>query len=127
MKELRPMLYKQIGWSISYSKIRDFLVEQGFHIRTKSETKIGKSHPHGPNKGFTGHHHTVSSKKQISKTLALHAVNIKGEAYYRFGKLCKRGHDYNGTGKSLRLKSDGSCLECKKVLRIEKLLMKNKS
>jgi len=27
------------------------------------------------------------------------------------GKLCKRGHDWNGTGKSLRYKS-GACVKC---------------
>lgn len=31
---------------------------------------------------------------------------------HRFGKLCKRGHGYEDTGKSLRFKSNGSCVMC---------------
>ena len=30
------------------------------------------------------------------------------------GELCSKGHDWNGTGKSLRLKSNGKCIECNK-------------
>ena len=30
------------------------------------------------------------------------------------GKLCSKGHDWNGTGKSLRLKSSGKCIQCTK-------------
>lgn len=33
---------------------------------------------------------------------------------YRLGNLCKRGHDYKGTGGSLRYKSVRGCLECQK-------------
>lgn len=37
----------------------------------------------------------------------------RGPATYRLGTLCKRGHDYEGTGKSLRrLPPSGTCLEC---------------
>lgn len=35
------------------------------------------------------------------------------EKYY-LGKLCKRGHAWNGTGKSLRYKSQRSCFYCRK-------------
>ena len=35
------------------------------------------------------------------------------EKYY-LGKLCKRGHDWNGTNRSLRLKYNGQCIECKR-------------
>lgn len=31
---------------------------------------------------------------------------------FRLGRLCKRDHDYQGTGKSLRYASDGGCREC---------------
>ena len=34
------------------------------------------------------------------------------------GKLCKRGHDWNGTGKSLRFKSDRCCIICQKIKNI---------
>jgi 5-methylcytosine-specific restriction endonuclease McrA len=33
---------------------------------------------------------------------------------FRLGKLCKHGHDYEGTGKSIRYKS-GSCVACQKA------------
>lgn len=32
----------------------------------------------------------------------------------RSGKLCLNGHDYNGTGMSLRNPSNYECLECQK-------------
>lgn len=32
------------------------------------------------------------------------------------GKLCKRGHDWNGTGKSLRDKNNRTCYECEKMI-----------
>lgn len=31
---------------------------------------------------------------------------------FKLGSLCKRGHDYNGTGLSLRYAKDGGCREC---------------
>jgi uncharacterized protein with PIN domain len=34
---------------------------------------------------------------------------------YQLGKLCKRGHDYQGTGRSLRYKYY-VCVECKREL-----------
>ena len=36
----------------------------------------------------------------------------RGEGLYKLGKLCKRGHDHEGTGKSLRRLPSGSCLQC---------------
>src|SRR5262245_27015728 len=36
----------------------------------------------------------------------------RGEGLYKLGKLCKRGHDHDGTGKSLRRLPSGSCLHC---------------
>ena len=36
------------------------------------------------------------------------------ETKYYLGKLCKRGHDYDGTGKSLMLVSIRGCRVCKK-------------
>ena len=38
------------------------------------------------------------------------------ETKYYLGKLCKRGHDYDGTGKSLRYMSH-NCVECIKISR----------
>lgn len=32
---------------------------------------------------------------------------------FYLGKLCIRGHDYNGTGKNLRYKSNSNCVECR--------------
>ena len=40
------------------------------------------------------------------------------ETKYYLGKLCKRGHDYDGTGKSLRYMSH-NCVECIKNYRKE--------
>jgi len=34
--------------------------------------------------------------------------------YKYLGFLCERGHDFEGTGMSLRYKSNGGCIECKK-------------
>jgi hypothetical protein len=36
----------------------------------------------------------------------------RGAGLYRLGKLCKRGHDHEGTGQSLRRLPSGSCLQC---------------
>lgn len=36
----------------------------------------------------------------------------RGEGLYTLGKLCKRGHDHEGTGQSLRRLPSGSCLQC---------------
>jgi hypothetical protein len=36
----------------------------------------------------------------------------RGAGLYRLGKLCKRGHEYEGTGQSLRRLPSGSCLQC---------------
>lgn len=30
------------------------------------------------------------------------------------GSLCKRGHDWQGTGRSLRYQTDGGCVRCQK-------------
>lgn len=34
---------------------------------------------------------------------------------FYLGGLCKRGHDWNGTGKTLRAKNRRACLECEKL------------
>ena len=36
----------------------------------------------------------------------------RGEGLYKLGKLCKRGHEHEGTGQSLRRLPSGSCLQC---------------
>ena len=36
----------------------------------------------------------------------------RGEGLYTLGKLCKRGHEHEGTGQSLRRLPSGSCLQC---------------
>jgi DNA-binding MarR family transcriptional regulator len=36
----------------------------------------------------------------------------RGEGLYKLGKLCKRGHDHEGTGKTLRRLPSGGCLQC---------------
>jgi hypothetical protein len=36
----------------------------------------------------------------------------RGAGLYRLGKLCKRGHEHEGTGQSLRRLPSGSCLQC---------------
>ena len=45
------------------------------------------------------------------------------EKFY-LGKLCKRGHDHEDTGKSLRYKSDRDCVECV-AIRYKKWLAEN--
>lgn len=42
-------------------------------------------------------------------------VKFDPEKHY-LGTLCKRGHDWNGTEKSLRYKSHRGCYECQKLL-----------
>ena len=44
----------------------------------------------------------------------MHTANIEIPAGKFLGELCSKGHDWNGTGKSLRLKSNGKCTECSK-------------
>ena len=41
---------------------------------------------------------------------------------YQLGSLCKRGHDCNNTGCSLRRKKCGTCLECEYPGRLKKLI-----
>jgi hypothetical protein len=36
----------------------------------------------------------------------------RGAGLYRLGKLCKRGHEHERTGQSLRRLPSGSCLQC---------------
>ena len=36
----------------------------------------------------------------------------RGEGLYKLGKLCKRAHQHEGTGQSLRRLPSGSCLQC---------------
>jgi hypothetical protein len=36
----------------------------------------------------------------------------RGAGLYRLGKLCKRGHEHEGRGQSLRRLPSGSCLQC---------------
>jgi hypothetical protein len=36
----------------------------------------------------------------------------RGEGLYKLGKLCKRGHQHEHTGQSLRRLPSGSCLQC---------------
>lgn len=36
------------------------------------------------------------------------------------GKLCKRGHDHDGTGRTLRYRHNGVCPACKEVNRLER-------
>lgn len=44
----------------------------------------------------------------------MHTSNADIPAGRFLGKLCSKGHDWNATGKSLRLKSNGRCIECRK-------------
>jgi 5-methylcytosine-specific restriction endonuclease McrA len=44
----------------------------------------------------------------------MHTSNTEVPAGKFLGELCSKGHDWNGTGKSLRLKSTGRCIECRK-------------
>ena len=37
----------------------------------------------------------------------------------RLGRLCKRGHEYNGTGKSVRYMSTNNCVDCQVVTAVE--------
>lgn len=39
---------------------------------------------------------------------------------FYLGSLCKRNHDYKGTGKSLRYKSKRECTECRKLYKANK-------
>lgn len=41
--------------------------------------------------------------------------NTFDETRYTLGTLCKRKHNWNNTGKSLRRKAGNHCLECRKV------------
>ncbi len=37
------------------------------------------------------------------------------QAQHYLGKVCPAGHDYQGTGQSLRSRANGGCLECMKL------------
>jgi hypothetical protein len=39
---------------------------------------------------------------------------------YRLGKLCPQGHEYEGTGRSLRRQKQGDCVECGKLAKRQK-------
>jgi len=52
-------------------------------------------------------------------------MNPFDESKYYLGTLCKRGHDYEGTGKSLRWIRKHECLKCKRIMN-KKSLERNK-
>ena len=45
-----------------------------------------------------------------------HSADFDPTKFY-LSDLCKRGHDYQGTGKSLLRKSNANCVECQRALR----------
>lgn len=51
-------------------------------------------------------------------------MNFDAEKFY-LGSLCKRSHDYEGTGKSLRYKSRNDCVKCHRIT-TKKWCIKNK-
>ena len=61
---------------------------------------------------FTGV--TCSSDSYPLYYICMHTSNTDIPAGKFLGELCPKGHDWNGTGKSLRLKSNGKCIECNK-------------
>lgn len=58
--------------------------------------------------------HTLRGEQETppADTGASPARKPRGEGLYKLGKLCKRGHDHEGLGKSLRRLPSGSCLQC---------------
>jgi hypothetical protein len=52
-------------------------------------------------------------KRRSKELLESHGINTD---LYRLGKLCKRSHDWNETGQSLRFASGGSCVLCHREL-----------
>ncbi|MCE2671770.1 MAG: hypothetical protein LW728_21775 [Microcystis sp. 49638_E5] len=55
-------------------------------------------------------------QKYVDKIIANRKeAKLKGEKHF-LGGLCGRGHDYNGTGFSLKNTQTRSCVECKKLI-----------
>ncbi|MBD2076247.1 hypothetical protein H6F86_20670 [Phormidium sp. FACHB-592] len=54
----------------------------------------------------------ADKKIAISKPVQLHVFD---ESKVYLGRLCKRGHDYSGTGQSLRRVGHGSCVKCGQI------------
>lgn len=52
----------------------------------------------------------LSAKEYIELTRQYPEIDY---SKYRLGKLCKRGHDWNGTGMSLRKLHNGGCCACR--------------
>jgi hypothetical protein len=64
---------------------------------------------HGRDRGTTGKAHTT--RRQLVST------SVFNPHRHILGGLCERGHDYEGTGQSLRRITTLNCLECDKVTR----------
>ena len=52
------------------------------------------------------------ANEQIPESTIPAAVPPHDPSKYRLGKLCPRGHDYQGTGQSLRKKKSNGCRDC---------------
>jgi len=57
---------------------------------------------------------TEDDKRQTENSTMAISVPPFDHAKYVLGKLCPRGHDYHGTGKSLLRTANSGCLECDK-------------
>lgn len=57
----------------------------------------------------------MSSLSYVSDEFLLAQAGIDTEKF-KLGKLCKRGHDWEGTGRSLRYKKDCNCTACRGIL-----------
>lgn len=59
----------------------------------------------------------MTSLSYVSDEYLLSQAGIDTEKF-KLGKLCKRGHDWEGTEKTLKYSRNGSCVECRGVKQI---------
>lgn len=61
----------------------------------------------------------VSAHINLAKKLGLYQPKAPKPDRVYLGQLCCRGHDYNGTGQSLRYVTDLHCVECRRQQSLE--------
>ena len=57
--------------------------------------------------------------RTICPFLYLRIINVDISINRHLGKLCRRGHNWKGTGKSIRYLKNDTCCECSRIVKIE--------
>lgn len=101
----RKYRYKNTDKSIRYKKSGQVCVECNF-LRSK---KYRKQHIVYTKKWYK------ENRRDQLKRLRFNYHRGAISIYTFLGNLCKRHHEYKGTGKSLRYRINGSCTKCLRI------------